>query len=230
MTRSPGRERYRHDVRADRPIRVLLLDDHDIVRVGLVDLIDGESDLKVTVSVGSIAEATTAMEQQLVDVAVVDVRLNGESGLDFCALASRRWPTIRSIVLTADDGEQTAIDAATAGAWALLTKQIRGDRIPTTIRQVAAGKRFLSDARVAELQRRVANTDAGRVATLSDREHEIFELIGAGASNREIAERLFIAEKTVKNQITGLLAKLHLSRRTEVAALAARVDERTRRS
>lgn len=229
VTRLRGRPPDTATIRAVKegePIRLLLLDYHDVVRVGLADIVEAHTDIDVVASVGSIADAVVAMDTNPAEIALVDVRLNHESGLDFCSMATKRWPEVRTIILTADDSDQTAIIAANAGAWAVLTKQIRGDMIPTTIRRVASGERLLSAAQVAERERRFAHSELGRVSQLSERELEIFRLIGDGASNRQIADELYIAEKTVKNQITGLLAKLQLERRTEVAALAARYDER----
>ncbi|MFC4005105.1 response regulator [Prauserella oleivorans] len=206
-------------------IEVLLVDDHEVVRRGLRDLLGDEPDIKV------VAEASTADEALAValhlepDVAVVDVRL-GESetdGVQLCRELRARPNPPYCLVLTAFDDEEAMVGAIMAGASGYLLKQVRGQDVVHAVREVAAGRSLLDPVTTARLLDKMRHpSPPDRLAELSERERSVLELIGQGLSNREIAERLFLAEKTVKNYVTSLLGKLGMQRRTQAAAWVAR--------
>ena len=204
-------------------IRVLLVDDHEIVRRGLRDLLDGEPGIEVVAEAGSVAEALVRAGATTPDVAVVDVRLPDGDGVALCRSLRELENGPRCLVLTAFDDEQALVEAIMAGASGYLLKQVRGQDVVQAVREVAAGRSLLdplTTARVLERMRRSAKTDD--LAALTERERHVLELIGEGLSNREIGERLFLAEKTVKNYVTSVLAKLGMERRTQAVAWVAR--------
>ncbi|WP_091450056.1 response regulator [Actinokineospora iranica] len=204
-------------------MRVLLVDDHEVVRRGLRDLLDGEDGIEVTAEAGSVAEALTRANAVPVDVAVVDVRLPDGDGVALCRSLRSLNPAPHCLVLTAFDDENALVEAIMAGAAGYLLKQVRGQDLVTAVREVAAGRSLLdpvTTARVLDRMRRTAETD--ELAGLTERERAVLDLIGEGLSNREIAERLFLAEKTVKNYVTSVLAKLGMERRTQAVAWIAR--------
>ncbi|WP_285509068.1 response regulator transcription factor [Actinokineospora sp. NBRC 105648] len=202
-------------------MRVLLVDDHEVVRRGLRDLLDGEEGIAVIAQAGSVAEALVRATD--IDVAVIDIRLPDGDGVSLCR-SLRALPTPPAcLVLTAFDDEQAMVEAIMAGAAGYLLKQVRGQDLVNAVREVAAGHSLLdpiTTARVLDRMRRTAETD--ELSTLTDRERSVLELVGEGMSNREIAERLFLAEKTVKNYVTSVLAKLGMERRTQAVAWYAR--------
>ncbi len=210
-------------------IRVLLVDDHEIVRRGLADLLEGGSEIEVVASVGSVADGLTAARRSQPDVAVLDVRLPDGTGLELCAELTATDPPIRCIMLTSFADDRAMVEAAEAGAAAYLLKELNSTDIADAVRRVAAGAQLLDAAETRMAQRRISDSDEGVLDDLTPQERRIFDLIGDGNTNRQIADELFLAEKTVKNHITNLLAKLGMSRRTEAAALAARIEERRRR-
>jgi DNA-binding NarL/FixJ family response regulator len=204
-------------------IRVLLVDDHEIVRRGLRDLLDGEPGIEVVAEAGSVAEALVRAGATKPDVAVVDVRLPDGDGVALCRSLRSLEPAPHCLVLTAFDDEQALVEAILAGASGYLLKQVRGQDVVHAVREVAAGRSLLdpvTTARVLERMRRSAQTD--ELAALTERERKVLELIGEGLSNREIGARLFLAEKTVKNYVTSVLAKLGMERRTQAVAWVAR--------
>jgi two-component system response regulator DevR len=204
-------------------IRVLLVDDHEIVRRGLRDLLDGEPGIEVVAEAGSVAEALVRATATTPDVAVVDVRLPDGNGVALCRSLRELEDGPRCLVLTAFDDEQALVEAIMAGASGYLLKQVRGQDVVHAVREVAAGRSLLdplTTARVLERMRRSAKADD--LAALTERERHVLELIGEGLSNREIGERLFLAEKTVKNYVTSVLAKLGMERRTQAVAWVAR--------
>lgn len=215
----------------EETIRVFLLDDHEIVRKGVGDLVEAEPGMTVVGEAGTTAEALEVVARVMPDVAVLDVRLgeaNG-NGIEVCRQIRSDHPSVSCLILTSFSDDQALIDAALAGAAGYVLKQIRGNDLIDSIRKVAGGAVLLDSAAVRLGMQRVKDSDEGRLADLTPQEHRIFDLIGEGYSNRQIADELFLAEKTVKNYVSGLFAKLGMSRRTEAAALAARVDERHRR-
>ncbi len=202
---------------------MLLVDDHEIVRRGLRDLLDGEPGIEVVAEAGSVAEALVRAGATTPDVAVVDVRLPDGDGVALCRSLRSLEPAPNCLVLTAFDEEQALVEAILAGASGYLLKQVRGQDVVHAVREVAAGRSLLdpvTTARVLERMRRSAQTD--ELAALTERERKVLELIGEGLSNREIGARLFLAEKTVKNYVTSVLAKLGMERRTQAVAWVAR--------
>ena len=204
-------------------IRVFLLDDHEIVRRGLSDMLEVEDDIVVVGEAGTVAEALARIPASRPTVALLDARLPDGSGIDVCRDVRSAMPEVRCLILTSYDDEDAVFAAVMAGASGYLLKEIRGSGLVDAIRQVAQGKTLL-DPNVTE--RLIARLRDGepkdeRLASLTDREREILALIADGMTNRQIGERLFLAEKTVKNYVSGLLAKLGMERRTQAAVYGA---------
>ncbi len=214
--------------RRDRPIKVVLLDDHEIVRMGVVDLLNTQDDMAIVADVATGAEALRAVGSLEPDVAVIDVRLQDGNGIEVCREIRSRYPEVACLILTSFADDHAIVDASLAGASGYVLKQIRGNELVDSIRKVAAGAVLLDSAMVRRSIDRLKQSEEGVIATLTPQERRIFQLIGDGQSNRQIADELFLAEKTVKNYVSNLLAKLGMSRRTEAAAFAARLEERSR--
>ncbi len=207
-------------------IRVFLLDDHELVRRGLTDLLDVETDLEVVGEASSVAEAMARIPAAQPDVAVLDVRLPDGSGVEVCRDIRSQMPEVRCLMLTSFSDDEALFDAIMAGASGYVLKEIRGNDLVDAIRQVAAGQSLLDPSltqKVMEKLRR-GNEQDERLAALSDQEQRILELIGEGMTNRQIGEEMHLAEKTVKNYVSSLLAKLGMERRTQAAAFVARLD------
>ncbi|HUQ58722.1 response regulator transcription factor [Lentzea sp.] len=199
------------------PVRVLLVDDHEVVRRGLREMLDDEEDISVIAEAGSVGEAIARARRTTPDVAVVDVQLPDGSGVDLCR--SLRDLGIRCLVLTAFDDEEALVGAIMAGASGYLLKQVRGQDVVTAVREVAAGRSLLDPATTSRVLERMRNPAP---VGLTDQEQRVLELIGEGLTNRQIGERLFLAEKTVKNYVTSVLSKLGMERRTQAAAWVAK--------
>jgi two-component system response regulator DevR len=208
------------------PVRVFLLDDHEVVRMGVAAMIDAEDDLEVVGQADSAAGALGAVAGCDPHVAVLDVRLGDGSGIEVCRDIRSAHPDVACLILTSFANDQAIVDAAMAGAAGFVVKQIKGNELIQSIRQVAAGVTLLDDATTRMALKRLNDSQVGDLARLTPQEQRIFELIGEGCTNRQIADEMFLAEKTVKNYVSNMLAKLGMSRRTEAAALAARIDER----
>ena len=207
-------------------IRVFLLDDHELVRRGLADLLDVEPDLEVVGEASSVAEAMARIPAAQPNVAVLDVRLPDGSGVEVCRDIRSQMPDVRCLMLTSFSDDEALFDAIMAGASGYVLKEIRGNDLVDAIRQVAAGQSLLDPSltqKVMEKLRR-GNEQDERLAALSDQELRILELIGEGMTNRQIGEEMHLAEKTVKNYVSSLLAKLGMERRTQAAAFVARMD------
>jgi two-component system, NarL family, response regulator DevR len=204
-------------------VRVLLVDDHEVVRRGLRDLLGDERDIDVVAEAGTVAEALVVAARAKPDVAVVDMRLPDGDGVALCRRLREQGTDglPRCLVLTAFDDEQALVDAIEAGASGYLLKQVRGQDLVTAVREVAAGRSLLDPVTTARVLARMRR-EPDQFDALTERERAVLALIGEGMSNREIAERLFLAEKTVKNYVTSVLAKLGLQRRTQAVALVAR--------
>lgn len=202
------------------PIRVFLADDHEIVRRGIAALIDAQGDMEVVGEAETAAQARARILAVRPDVAVLDVRLPDGSGIDVCRTVKQAEPGIRCLMLTAYDDEDALRSAIIAGADGYVVKDIRASTLLDDIRSAFRGKRLI-DPRIAD---RVTATlrepaDDPRFASLGLRERQVLALIADGRTNRQIAERLGLAEKTVKNYVSSLLAKLGLERRTQAAVL-----------
>ena len=208
-------------------VRVALVDDHEVVRRGLRDLLDGEPGIEVVAEAGGVEEALARVAATSPDVVVVDVRLPDGDGVSLCRALRQLDPAPRCLVLTAFDDERALVEAIMAGASGYLLKQVRGQDLVDAVREVAAGRSLLdpvTTAHVLERMRESAKTD--ELAGLTERERDVLELMGEGLTNRQIAERLFLAEKTVKNYVTSVLAKLGMERRTQAIAWIARRPRR----
>lgn len=205
-------------------IRVFLLDDHEVVRRGVRDLLDAEPDISVVGEAGTAAEALVRLEGTTPDVAVLDVRLPDGDGVTVCRELRSRHPDLACLMLTSFADDEALFDAILAGAAGYVLKQIRGADLVGAVRTVAAGGSLLDPrATAAVMQRMRTPKPDDPLASLTEQERRILELIGEGLTNREIGARMFLAEKTVKNYVSNLLSKLGLQRRTQVAVLATEV-------
>ncbi|ACV81014.1 response regulator [Nakamurella multipartita] len=205
-------------------ITVYLLDDHEIVRLGLKDLLESDGDIEVIGESGSVSHALAQIPALRPQVAVLDGRLPDGSGIDVCREVRSRNPEIRALILTSFDDDEALFAAIMAGAAGYVLKQIRGSDLVDSVRRVAAGQSLLDPAvtaRVLERVRKGPELDPA-LAPLTEQERRVLALIGEGMTNRQIAEAMFLAEKTVKNYVSSLLAKLGLQRRTQAALFAAK--------
>jgi two-component system response regulator DevR len=204
-------------------VRVFLLDDHEIVRRGIADLLQAEDDIVIVGEASTAAEALARIPAILPHVAVLDARLPDGNGIDVCRDIRSAVPEVRCVILTSYDDDDALFAAVMAGAAGYLLKEIRGNGLVDAVRQVASGKSLLDPAVTERLLSRLRDGNSGdaRLASLSDREREILNLIADGLTNRQIGERLFLAEKTIKNHVSGLLAKLKMQRRTQAAVFGA---------
>ena len=206
------------------PIRVYLLDDHEIVRRGIRELLESEGDIVVVGESGSAQEATRRIPSLRPHVAVLDGRLPDGSGIDVCRDVRSVDPDIRALILTSYDDDDAMFAAIMAGASGYILKQVRGNDFVDTVRRVAAGQSMLDPAMTAAVLERV-RTGAPKDSALeglTEQEQKILALIGEGLTNRQIAERMYLAEKTVKNYVSSLLAKLGLTSRTQAAIFATK--------
>ncbi len=214
-------------VSATESIRVFLLDDHEIVRRGIANLLAAEPDIEIVGEAGTAAEALGRIPASRPDVAVLDARLPDGSGIDVCRDIRSAEPSIRCLILTSYDDNDAVFAAVMAGASGYLLKEVRGTSLIEAIRQVAAGRSLLDPSvteRLLDKLRQPAEVDH-RLAALTEREREILDLIADGLTNRQIGERLFLAEKTVKNYVSGLLAKLGMQRRTQAAVYGSQLRD-----
>ncbi len=204
-----------------------LLDDHEVVRHGLRDLLEREGDLEVVGESGSALEAAHRIPALRPDVAVLDARLPDGSGIDVCRDVRSVDPTIRALILTSYEDDEALFSAIMAGAAGYVLKQIRGTDLVDAVRRVAAGQSLLDPAvtqRVLERIRR-GPEQPDELRSLTDQERRILALVAEGLTNREIAERMYLSEKTIKNYVSSLLAKLGMERRTQAAVLATKLLE-----
>ena len=206
------------------PIRVFLLDDHEIVRHGLRDLLERDGDIEVVGESGSAVEAAARIPALRPHVAVLDGRLPDGSGVEVCREIRSVDPTIAVLILTSYDDDDALFAAIMAGAAGYVLKQVRGNDLVENVRRVAAGQSLLDPAVTKQVLDRVRRgpVEDEALAPLTDQEKKILELIGQGMTNRQIAETIFLAEKTVKNYVSRLLAKLGMERRTQAAVFAAK--------
>jgi DNA-binding NarL/FixJ family response regulator len=209
-------------------IRVFLLDDHEVVRRGVRDLLEAEDDITVVGEAGTAAEALQRIPATQPDVAVLDVRLPDGNGIEVCRDIKSDNTDIACLMLTSFTDEEALFDAIMAGAAGYVLKQIKGSDLVESVRRVAAGQSLLDPqvtARVLERIRRGPEEDP-RVAHLTEQERRILDLLAEGLTNRQIAARMYLAEKTIKNYVSNLLMKLGMDRRTEAAVYAVRLAER----
>ncbi|MEV4434836.1 response regulator transcription factor [Streptomyces sp. NPDC049585] len=212
----------------EEPVRVFLLDDHEVVRRGIRDLLEAEEDIVVAGEAGTIEQALARGPAVRPDVAVLDVRLPDGDGISVCRELRSRMPQLACLMLTSFDDDDALLDAIFAGAAGYVLKQIKGSDLVAAIRTVASGQSMLDPATTTRLMNSLrgengttgAEPEDERLAALSPREREILDLIGEGLTNRRIAQRLFLSEKTVKNHISRMLAKLGVERRIQAAVIA----------
>lgn len=230
----------------DRPIRILLLDDHEVVRRGLRDLLGAEPDMTVVGEAATAAQAIARGPALRPDVAVLDVRLPDGDGITICRELRVLIPDVSCLMLTSFDDDDALLDAIMAGAGGYVLKQIKGSDLVSAVRTVAAGQSMLDPATTARLMRSLRGPEQGErngsgeeAATgkpvaagveLTERERDILALVGEGLTNRQIGGRLFLSEKTVKNNISRLLAKLGVERRIQAAVIATKLPQDRPRS
>jgi len=208
------------------PIRVYLLDDHEVVRQGLRALLESAGDIEVVGESGSAEEATQRIPALHPDVAVLDARLPDGSGSEVCREARAVDPSIAALILTSYDDDEALFAAIMAGAAGYVLKEIKGTDLVTAIRQVADGMSLIDPSvavRVIDRMRNGQSAGPAEFASLTPQEKKILSLIAEGLTNRQIGERMFLAEKTVKNHVTNVLAKLGVERRTQAAILASKL-------
>jgi DNA-binding NarL/FixJ family response regulator len=210
---------------ASKPIRVFLMDDHEIVRRGVRDVLEAESDITVVGEAGTAASALARIPALMPDVAILDVRLPDGDGVSVCRDIRSAMPQVACLMLTSFSGDDALFDAIMAGAAGYVMKQIRGNDLIGAIRTVAAGGSLLDPDAAGRVMARMRDqaAKADPLAGLSPQERTILELIGEGLTNRQIGERMFLAEKTVKNYVSSVFSKLGMERRTQAAAYAARI-------
>jgi DNA-binding NarL/FixJ family response regulator len=210
--------------------RVFLLDDHEVVRRGLRELLESEDDLQIVGEAGTAEEAYARIPATSPDVAVLDVRLPDGDGIEVCREVRSRHPEIACIMLTSVADDDAVYAAIMAGAAGYLLKQVRGNDLVDGIRRVAAGASLLDPTVTTRVLERLRHKeDKDEFSALTDQERSILGLVAEGLTNRQIGERMFLAEKTVKNYVSSILSKLGMSRRTEAAVYAARIADRRER-
>jgi two-component system response regulator DevR len=207
-------------------IRVFLVDDHEVVRRGLRDLLELEDGIEVVGDAGTAGMALAGIATTTPDVAVLDVRLPDGSGVEVCREARSRDPRLACLMLTSFGDDEALFDSIMAGAAGYLLKDIKGPDLVDAIRRVAAGDSLLDPSVTGKVLERLRRGDEEdpRLAALSEQERRILSLIAEGLTNRQIAERVHLAEKTVKNYVSNLLAKLGMQRRTEAAVFYTQVE------
>jgi two-component system response regulator DevR len=208
----------------DSRIRVFLLDDHEIVRRGIRELLEGEPDILVVGESGLAEEAARRIPALRPDVAILDARLPDGSGIDVCREIRSRDPQIKALILTSYDDDEALFAAIMAGAAGYTLKQVRGNDLVDTVRRVAAGQSTLDPSVTATVLDRVRNGPPvdKELERLTAQEQRILDLIGQGLTNRQIGEHMFLAEKTVKNYVSSMLAKLGLTSRTQAAIFSTK--------
>ena len=203
-------------------VRIFLVDDHEIVRRGVAELLTAGGEFDVVGEAGTVEQALARLAGAEVDVAVLDVRLPDGNGVELCREIRSRYPHVACLMLTSFSDDEALLDAAMAGAQGFVLKQLRGTDIVDAVRTVATGKSLIDPATTKRaLARLEAGSEADRtLAPLTEQERKIFHLIGDGKSNRQIAEEMYLAEKTVKNYVSTMLGKLGVESRTQAAIVA----------
>jgi len=212
-------------------IRVFLLDDHEVVRAGLRELLESDGDLVVVGEAGTAEEAIGRIPATKPDVAVLDVRLPDGDGIEVCREIRSAHPEISCLMLTSFADDEALFSAIMAGASGYVLKQVRGTDLVDAVRRVGRGESLLDPAVTTRVLDRLRHREEpeDELKGLTPQERVLLDYVAEGLTNRQIGEHMFLAEKTVKNYMSSLLAKLGMSRRTEAAAMAARIDERSRR-
>lgn len=207
-------------------VTVFLVDDHEVVRRGLIDLLNSDPELDVVGEAGSVGEALTRIPALQPDVAVLDVRLPDGNGIELCRDLLSRLPELRCLMLTSFTSDEAMLDAILAGASGYVVKDIKGMELAKAIKEVGAGRSLLDNRAAAALMARLRGEGdrSDPLSGLTDQERVLLDLLGEGLTNKQIAVRMFLAEKTVKNYVSRLLAKLGMERRTQAAVFVSRLD------
>jgi two-component system, NarL family, response regulator DevR len=208
-------------------VKVFLVDDHEVVRRGLVDLLSADDELEVIGEAGSVSQAMARIPALQPDVAVLDVRLPDGNGIELCRDLLSLLPNLRCLMLTSFTSDEAMLDAVLAGASGYVIKDIKGMELAAAIKDVGAGRSLLDNRAAAALMAKL-RSDADHsdpLAGLSDQERVLLDLLGEGLTNKQIAARMFLAEKTVKNYVSRLLAKLGMERRTQAAVFISKLDQ-----
>ena len=205
---------------------VYLVDDHEVVRRGLIDLLSSDPGLEVVGEAGSVAEALAQVPTLRPDVAVLDVRLPDGNGIELCRELLSRTEDLRCLMLTSFSSDEAMLDAIMAGASGYVIKDIKGMELAQAIKDVGKGRSLLDSRAAAALMAKVRESSerSDPLRRLSPQERALLDLIGEGLSNKQIAERMFLAEKTVKNYVSRLLAKLGMERRTQAAVFVSKLN------
>ncbi|GAA2291845.1 response regulator [Streptomyces violaceusniger] len=215
-------------MREEGKIGIFLVDDHEVVRRGVRELLAGEPDMEVVGEAGTAADALARIPAARPDVAVLDIRLPDRSGVEVCREIRARDESVRCMMLTSFADDEALFDAIIAGASGYVLKDIRGDELLSAVRDVAAGRSLLDPVATARVLERLRGQTAAKpddhLAALTEQERRILLLIGEGLTNRAIGERLHLAEKTIKNYVSSLLSKLGMERRSQAAAYVARMQ------
>jgi DNA-binding NarL/FixJ family response regulator len=213
------------ETKAKAGIKVFLLDDHEIVRRGVKDMLEAEPDITVIGEAGTAESALARIPALMPDVAVLDVRLPDGDGVTVCREIRSRHPEVSCLMLTSFGDDEALFDAIMAGAAGYVLKQIRGTDLVGAVRTIASGESMLDPEAASKVMARMRDqaTKSDPLAGLTPQERKILELIGEGLTNRQIGQRMYLAEKTVKNYVSALFAKLGMERRTQAAAYASRI-------
>lgn len=208
------------------PMRIVLIDDHEVVRAGIKSLLDSQEDMEVVGEAGTMEEGVRRVGYDEPDIVVLDVRLPDGSGVEACRDIRERFPDVKVLMLTSFADEEALMSAILAGAAGYVLKRVKGTDLVRDIRRVGAGESLLDPDMTEALFTRLRSgpKDDPLLSKLSPQEREIVHHIAEGKTNKEIADEMFLAEKTVKNYVSNLLAKLGMSRRSEAAAYVARVE------
>ena len=208
-------------------VKVFLVDDHEVVRRGLIDLLGADPELKVIGEAASVAEAMAKIPALSPDVAVLDVRLPDGNGIELCRDLLSRLSGLRCLMLTSFTSDEAMLDAILAGASGYVVKDIKGMELAQAIKDVGAGKSLLDNRAAAALMAKLrgASEHADPLSGLTEQERALLGLLGEGLTNKQIAARMFLAEKTVKNYVSRLLAKLGMERRTQAAVFVSKLDQ-----
>lgn len=207
-------------------MKVFLVDDHEVVRRGLADLLELDADLQVVGEAASVAEAKAKIPAVRPDVAVLDLRLPDGNGVELCRDLLSEMPELHCLILTSFTTDQAMLDAIIAGANGYVVKDVSGLELARAVKEVGAGRSLLDQRAVAALiaKLRHGTDETDPMSTFTAQERELLALLGEGLTNKQIAERMFLAEKTVKNYVSRLLAKLGMERRAQVAVFASKLD------
>jgi two-component system, NarL family, response regulator DevR len=211
-------------------VKVFLVDDHEVVRRGLIDLLGADPELDVVGEAGSVSEAMARIPAVRPDVAVLDVRLPDGNGIELCRDLLSRMPELRCLMLTSYTSDEAMLDAILAGASGYVVKDIKGMELASAVKEVGAGHSLLDNRATAALMAKLRDTadKPDPLSGLTDQERTLLGLLSEGLTNKQIADRMFLAEKTVKNYVSRLLAKLGMERRTQAAVFATKLGQSRR--